>query len=119
MNIIEKEGKFYISQNDSEILLENYPSQSKIEQWKKTHKNVFRYISKDGKWIFLKSPSLTILDACRTISRGNNLSFDIALKNNCKLESSPEFDTSDEHILGLSGRLGVIIKKVDGQLEEL
>ncbi|MHB9003518.1 MAG: hypothetical protein ACYC6C_05580 [Coriobacteriia bacterium] len=90
-----------------------------IEAWKKKFGAVYKYSTKDGKVCYLKCPDLQILDACRTISGGSSLKFDQALVDNCWLEGDLEFKTVDKYRMGLYDWLGGIVKKIDGQLEEL
>lgn len=90
-----------------------------IEAYKKQYGTVFKYTAKDGKSCLLRSPDLTILDACRTISGGSSVKFDAALVDNCWIDGDPELKTVDKYRMGLFDWLGGIIKKVDGELEEL
>lgn len=49
-----------------------------IVQYKKDHGAIFKYVAKDGKQCILKSPTLQIIDACRSISGGSSIKFDDA-----------------------------------------
>lgn len=94
-------------------------TKAKIAEYKKEYGSVFRYTAKDGKSCLLRSPDLTILDACRTISGGSSVKFDIALLDNCWIDGDEELKTVDKYKMGLFDWLGGIIQKVDGELEEL
>lgn len=102
-----------IMNKDKEITKEQ------IEQWKLQYGSIFRYKSEDGKVCYLKTPTLTIIDACKTIAGGSSIKFDIALVDNCWIEGDDELKTQDKYRMGLFDWLGGIIKKVDGELEEL
>ncbi len=90
-----------------------------IAAYKAQYGNVFRYTSKDGKCCLLKSPDLQVIDACRVISGGSSIKFDIALVDNCWIAGDEELKTKDAYRIGLFEWLGSIIKRVDGELEEL
>ncbi len=90
-----------------------------IKMWKNQYGNIYKYTTTDGKWCVLKSPDLLTLDACKTISGGSSIKFDIALVDNCWIDGDVELKTIDKYRMGLFDWLGGIIKKVDGQLEEL
>lgn len=94
-------------------------TKEQIEQYKKEYGSIFRYTSSDGKQCLLKSPDLNTLDACRTISGGSSIKFDKALVENCWIDGDSELKAEDKYQMGLFDWLGGIIKKVDGQLEEL
>jgi len=93
--------------------------QTIIKEYKNKFGHVFKYTSKDGKSCLLRNPDLKIIDACRTVSGGSSVKFDKALVDNCWLEGDEELRTNDEYTMGLFDWMGGIIKKVDGQLEEL
>lgn len=90
-----------------------------IAQFKKEHGSIFKYTSTDGKECILKSPTLQIIDACRTVSGGSSIKFDDALVQNCWVDGDLELKTVDKYKMGLFDWLGGIIQKVSGQLEEL
>lgn len=92
---------------------------ARIAEWKKQYGYVFGYVSDDGKCCVLRAPDLTILDACRIISRGSSIQFDIALLENCWLDGDPELKTEDKYRMGVFDWLGTIIKKTEGELVEL
>lgn len=94
-------------------------TEEQIAELKKQHGLVFRYTSEDGKSCLLKSPDLKTIDMCRVLSGGSAIQFDTAMVENCWIDGDPEFRTSDAHRMGLYEWLGGIIKRVDGQLEEL
>lgn len=94
-------------------------SEAQIQTWKREHGRVYVYHTPDGKWCILRKPTLMILDACKSLSGSSNIRFSQALVENCWLSGSPEFKTDDEYQLGLFDWLGVIIKQIDGELEEL
>ncbi len=94
-------------------------SQERIDALKKEHGSIFKYTSKDGKSCLLRSPNLKIIDACRTVANGSTVKFDKALVENCWIEGDEELRTNDNYCMGLFDWLPAIIKKVDGQLEEL
>ncbi len=101
----------------SETLRERFGAQ--IDEWKRLHGNVFGYVSEDGKCCALRVPSLLILDACRTMSGGNGLKFDMALLENCWLGGDETLKTEDKYRLGVFDWLSTLIQKVEGELEEL
>lgn len=88
-----------------------------IKQYGKGY--VWIYKTKDGKSCVLRTPDLTIIDACRTISGGRSTWFDIALVENCWLAGDEVFKKDTKYQLGLHDWLGKLIVKVDGQMEEL
>jgi hypothetical protein len=90
----------------------------KIDVWKKQYGSVFGYVSDDGKVCVLRAADLNILDACRAVSGGSSIRFDIALLENCWLDGDKELLKDDKYRMGLFDWLGVIIK-VEGRLEEL
>lgn len=90
-----------------------------IAAWKEKFGDVYKYTSADGKVVFMRGPDLTILDACRSVSGGSSIRFDIALVENCWLDGDPEFKTDDAYRMGLFDWLGGIIRKVEGRLEQL
>lgn len=94
-------------------------SKEVIAAWKKKFDAVYKYTTSDGKCCYMRSPDLQILDACRTISGGSSLKFDMALRDNCWLDGDVELKTVDKYQMGLFDWLGGIVKKIDGQLEEL
>jgi hypothetical protein len=94
-------------------------SEAMIDKWKKEFGAIFIYRTEDGKFCILKKPSLLILDATRAISKGSSIQFDIALVDNCWLHGDECLKTNDDYRLGLFDWLGGIIKKVEGELEEL
>lgn len=94
-------------------------NKEKIELLKKQHTAVYIYMTEDGKYCILKAPDLMILDACKTLSGGSSIKFDIALVENTWLDGDIEFKTVDKYRIGLHDWLGGLIKRVDGQLEEL
>jgi hypothetical protein len=94
-------------------------TQEQIEKYKKEYGSIFEYKSDDGKSCILKSPTLQVLDACKTISGGSSIKFDDALLQNCWVDGDIELKTEDKYKLGLFEWLGGIIQKVDGELKEL
>ena len=94
-------------------------TKEQIDAYKQQYGTIFRYRSTDGKSCLLKSPDLQTLDACRIISGGSSIKFDIALVENCFIAGDEEFKTNDKYRMGLFEWLGTIIQKVDGELEEL
>ena len=101
----------------AETLRERFGAQ--IDEWKRLHGNVFGYVSKDGKCCALRAPDLVILDACRAMSGGNGLRFDMALLENCWLGGDEALKTDDKYRLGVFDWLSTVIQKVEGELEEL
>lgn len=93
--------------------------QATIEEYKKKYGHVFKYTSNDGKSCILRSPDLKIIDACRTVAGSSTVKFDKAMLENCWLEGDEELRTSDKYMMGIFDWMYGIIKKVDGQLEEL
>ena len=94
-------------------------SEGQIKFWKEQYGSVFEYRSEDGKYGYLRAPSLDILDACRTISGGSSIRFDRALVENCRIGGDEQIVRDEQYLMGLFDWLGNIIKKVDGKLEEL
>ncbi|MDR2557040.1 MAG: hypothetical protein LBC49_04925 [Bacteroidales bacterium] len=94
-------------------------TKEQIEKYKRQYGSVFMYTSKDGKSCILRAPDLQILDACRTISGGSSIRFDIALVDNCWIDGDIELKTIDKYKMGLFDWLGGIIQKIDGELKEL
>ena len=94
-------------------------TEEKIAAWKKEYGNIFLYKSVDGKYCILRNPTLQILDACRAASGGSSIKFDSFLVENTWVEGDPVFKTDDAYRMGLFDWLGGIIKKVEGELEEL
>lgn len=94
-------------------------TKEQIKKYKNDFGSVYKYTAKDGKSCLLRSPDLNIVDACRTISNGSSIKFDIALVDNCWIEGDLELKTVDKYRMGLFDWLGGIIQKVDGELEEL
>jgi hypothetical protein len=90
-----------------------------INLYKEKYKSIFMYTANDGKSCILRSPDLQILDACRTISGGSSIRFDIALVDNCWIDGDIELKTIDKYMMGLFDWLGGIIQKIDGELKEL
>ena len=101
----------------TEIIQERFGA--RIDDWKRQYRDVFGYVSEDGKCCVLRTPDLTILDACRTMSRGSSIRFDMALLENCWLDGDPELKTEDKYRMGIFDWLGSIIKKTEGELVEL
>lgn len=100
-------------------LYEKKYSVSQIEALKKQHGAIFIYETEDEKWCILKTPTLEILDAVRTIAGGSSVKFDSAMVENCWIDGDAEIRTEDKYKLGLFEKLHLIIKKVDGELGEL
>lgn len=94
-------------------------TQEQIDVLKKAHGAIFLYRAVDGKYCILKAPDLNILDVCRTISKGSSIKFDMALADNCWLQGDECLKTEDKYRMGLFDWLGGLIKKVEGELEEL
>jgi len=100
-----------------ETIKERFGAQ--IDEWKKLYGSVFGYVSEDGKCCVLRAPDLVILDACRVMSGGSSIKFDIMLLENCWLAGDAELKTGDKYRLGLFDWLSTVIKKVEGELVEL
>ncbi len=94
-------------------------SPEQIAIYKAKYGTIFRYTATDGKSCLLKAPDLQVIDACRALSGGSAIRFDTALVENCWVAGDPEFKNDDAYRIGLFEWLGSIIKRVDGQLEEL
>jgi hypothetical protein len=94
-------------------------TKEQIKKYKEEYGSIFKYTAKDGKSCLLRSPSLEIIDACRTISGSSSIKFDIALVDNCWIDGDVELKTVDKYRMGLFDWLGGIINKIDGELEEL
>lgn len=94
-------------------------SKELIEEYKKIHGKIFLYTAEDGKKAILKAPSLQIIDACRAVSNGSSIRFDMALQENCWVDGDKELLTIDKYRMGLFDHLGGIIVKVRGSLGEL
>ncbi len=94
-------------------------TKEQIAIWKKQYGGVYKYTTSDKKECYLKRAGLDILDACRTISGGSSIKFDTALVENCWLAGDEELKTVDAYRMGLYEWIGGLIKKIDGQLEEL
>ena len=99
--------------------MEKSVSKEVVESWKKQYGSVYKYTASDGKCCYLRSPDLQILDACRTISGDSSIKFDKALIDNCWIDGDIELKTVDKYQMGLFDWLGGIIKRIDGELEEL
>ena len=94
-------------------------TQEQINAYKKQHENVFLFTAEDGKSCILKAPSLTIIDACRTVAKGSATKFDEQLLKNCWVAGDKEFLEIDKYKMGVFDKISRIIVVVRGKLEEL
>lgn len=90
-----------------------------VEALKQKYGNIFRYTTSDGKVAYFKSPNLTILDYCKTVSNGSNVKFNKLLAENCFVEGDKEIITEEKYLLGLFEFLPSIIDFVTGELVRL
>lgn len=94
-------------------------TEDKIKALKAKHGKLFLYETKDGKSCLLASPTLKIIDACRTIAGGSSIRFNNAIVENCWVDGDEEIRTSDRYLLGLFDELDMIFDIVQGSLREL
>ncbi len=108
------------SKTSVELLIESKKlTKEHIKSLKTLHGRLFVYRSDDGKYCILRVPTLMEIDACRAISGGSSIQFDMALVDNIWVEGDEEFKTVDKYRMGLFDWLGTVIIKVRGEMEEL
>lgn len=90
-----------------------------IEAWKREFEIVFQYTSADNRVAYFRTPTLQILDACKTLSGGSAMKFNELLMNNCWLGGDDELRKHDKYKMGIFEWLPDIIIKVEGRLEKL
>ncbi len=91
----------------------------KIKLLKEKHGKVFLYETTDGKSCVLSTPTLKIIDACRSISGGSAIRFKNAIVENCWVDGDEEIKSTDKYLLGLFDQLDMIFDIVEGSLKEL
>ncbi len=96
-------------------------TKEQIEAYKKQHGTIFMYTTKekDPKSCILKAPSLTIIDACRSMSMGSSIKFDEQLLKNCWVAGDQDLLEIDKYKMGIFDWISKIIVVVSGKLEEL
>jgi len=90
-----------------------------IEAWKREFETVFQYTLADNRVAYFRTPTLQILDACKTLSGGSAMKFNELLMNNCWLGGDDELRKHDKYKMGIFEWLPDIIIKVEGRLEKL
>jgi hypothetical protein len=90
-----------------------------IEGWKKQFTGVFAFTAKDdsGYKAFFRSPTRKEIEACSATKSG--VESNTVLAKACFLAGDEQILNEDKYFFGLSEQLKVIIKKVEGELEEL
>jgi len=94
-------------------------TEEKIKSLKAQHGKLFVYNTEDGKGCVLKTPSLQVIDACRTVSMGSTIKFNQAIVKNCWVDGDPEIMEQDRYLLGLFDNIDLIFDIVAGSLKEL
>ena len=94
-------------------------TEEKLKVLKAKHGKLFLYETKDGKSCVLSTPTLKIIDACRTIAGGSNIRFKTAIVENCWVEGDEEIKSTDKYLLGLFDQIDLIFDIVEGSLKEL
>ena len=91
---------------------------AQLEEWRKLYGTIKGY-GADGKIAVFRVADINIIDACRTISKGSTMRFDIALLENCWLAGDEELLKSDKYKLGIANWGDNLIEIVAGEMVEL
>lgn len=100
-------------------------TKEQIQEWKRQYgdEGVYEYVVTldDDKQLkgYLHTPSLMVLDACKTKGGKSELQFQEALAVNCWLGGDKELIEVDKYRAGLYRWLGLLIDIVDGELKKL
>ena len=97
---------------------EKKPTQAKIEEWKKTHGDVWR-ITVDGRECYLKPPSRRTLGYASMAAKENPLKFNEIILRDCWLAGDEEIKTDDTLFLSTGKALEGIIETKEAELEKL
>jgi hypothetical protein len=91
---------------------------AQLDEWKRLYGKIKGY-GADGKVAVFRPATIQILDACRTISQGSIIKYDVALIENCWLGGDEELKTEDRYLLGLINWGAELIESVAGEMVEL
>ncbi len=95
-------------------------TQAVIDEWKQKHEGVFSFTANDDSSFkaFFRSPTRKEIEAATAV-KNNPMESNLVLAKACFLAGDEEVLTINKYFLGLSEKLSVIIKKIEGELEEL
>ena len=93
-------------------------TEEKIAEWKNKYGDVFQ-VEVGGKNCFLHKPDRKTLSAAAVIGANDPLKYNEILLKNCWIEGDEEIKTNDELFLGVSGKLGEIVKVAEASIKKL
>jgi hypothetical protein len=95
-------------------------TQEVIENWKKEHKKIFKYVTEDKqKTAYFKNPDVSAIEASSVIASTKPMQSNKLLAKACFLGGDTDVFEEPKYLLGLGKKLQGLVEVVEGELEEL